>query len=326
MSNILVIAQVTDGEVKRATNSAVSFAKTAAQATGGTYSIAALGDNLSAAADALSKLGAAKVLLVEGAGLDNGLPEQWAPALEQVVKSGGFTVAVSPASSIAKDVLPRLAYRLDAGMASEVTALEADGGTLTYTRPMYAGNVNGKVQITTPVQVVTIRATEFEPAAPVDAASPVEKVAPAAPSPAMARLTFNGFEKSVSARPDLAEARVVVSGGRGLKARENFKILEDLADLLGGAVGGTRAAVDAGFINNDFQVGQTGKIVAPELYLAVGLSGALQHVAGMKSSKVVVAVNKDEEAEIFQIADYGIVGDLFKVIPELEEQIKKIAK
>ena len=326
MSNILVIAQVTEGEVKRATNSAVTFAKTAAQATGGTYSILALGDDLSAASDALSKLGAAKVILVEGAGLNNGIAEQWAPAIEQVVKTGAFTVVVSPASSIAKDVMPRVAYRLDAGMASEVSALDTDGDTLTYTRPMYAGNVNGKVQITTPVQVVTIRATEFEPAAADASASPVEKVAPAAPSPAMARLTFNGFDKSVSARPDLAEARVVVSGGRGLKSQENFKILEDLADLVGGAVGGTRAAVDAGFIHNDFQVGQTGKIVAPELYLAVGLSGALQHVAGMKSSKVVVAINKDEEAEIFQIADYGIVGDLFKIVPELQEQIKKVAK
>jgi electron transfer flavoprotein alpha subunit len=210
-------------------------------------------------------------------------------------------------------------------MASEVTAVASEGGTLTYTRPMFAGNVNGKVQITTAVQVVTIRATEFDPAAPVAAVSPVEKVAAAA-CPAMSRVKFDGFEKSVSARPDLTEARIIISGGRGMKAKENFKILEDLADLLGAAVGASRAAVDSGFIHNDFQVGQTGKIVAPDLYVAVGLSGALQHIAGMKSSKVIVAVNKDEDAEIFQIADYGIVADLFKVIPELTEQVKKVAK
>jgi electron transfer flavoprotein alpha subunit len=326
MSNVLVIAQVIDGEVKRATNSAVTFAAEAASILGGAFSIAALGDDLSGASDTLAKLGATKVYLAEGPGLSNGLAEQWAPTIEGIVKSGDFSLVVTPASSIGKDVMPRLAYRLDAGMASEVVAVENEGGKLTYTRPMYAGNVNGKVQITTPVQAVTIRATEFDPAPAVETASPVEKVALPASSDAMSRITFNGFEKSVSARPDLAEARVVVSGGRGLKAQENFKLLEDLADLMGGAVGGTRAAVDAGFIHNNFQVGQTGKIVAPELYFAVGLSGALQHVAGMKSSKVIVAVNKDEEAEIFQIADYGIVGDLFKLVPEIQEEIKKVAK
>ncbi len=325
MGNVLVIAQIMDGEVKRATNSAVTFAQKAATILGGTYSIIALGDSLAKASETLCKLGAAKVYQVEGAGLSNGLAEQWAPTIAEVAKSGGFSLVVSPASSIGKDVMPRVAYRLDAGMASEVTSVQAEGERLTYTRPMYAGNVNGKVQITTPVQVVTIRATEFDPAAPVDASSPVEKIA-AASSPAMGRVKFEGFEKSVSARPDLTEARIIISGGRGMKAKENFKILEDLADLVGGAVGASRAAVDSGFIHNDFQVGQTGKIVAPDLYVAVGLSGALQHVAGMKSSKVIVAVNKDEEAEIFQIADYGIVGDLFKVIPELQEQIKKVAR
>jgi electron transfer flavoprotein alpha subunit len=211
-------------------------------------------------------------------------------------------------------------------MASDVIAVAADGGELTYTRPMYAGNVNGAVQIATDIEVVTVRATEFDPCEPAAEASPVEKVGLAAPSAALSRLHFAGIEKSVSERPDLAEATVVVSGGRGLKAKENFKIVEELADLLGGAVGATRAAVDAGFIHNDFQVGQTGKIVAPDLYIALGLSGALQHVAGMKSAKTIVAVNKDEEAEIFQIADYGIVADLFKVVPELIEEIKKVTQ
>ncbi len=326
MANVLVIAQVMDGQVKKSTNSSVTFASKVAASLDGTYSIMALGDNLSAASDTLAKLGAEKVYLAEGAGLDNGIAEQWVPTIAERVAADGIKVVVSPASSIGKDVMPRLSARLDAGMASDVVAVTAEGDVLTYTRPMYAGNVNGAVQIATDIHVVTVRATELDPFAPVDAASPVEKIAAAAPEEAMARLQFKGFEKSVSERPDLAEASVVVTGGRGLKAKENFNIVEDLADLLGGAVGATRAAVDSGFIHNDFQVGQTGKIVAPDLYIALGLSGALQHVAGMKSSKTIVAINKDEEAEIFQIADYGMVADLFKVVPELMEQIKKVAK
>jgi electron transfer flavoprotein alpha subunit len=326
MGNVLIVAQIFDGEVKKSTHSAVTFAAKVAGETGGSYSILALGDNLSGQQDALSRLGAEKVLLAEAEGLDHGMAEQWTPVIAEVVKGGGFQVVVSPASSIGKDVMPRLSCRLDAGMASDVMGVAVEDGKLTYTRPMYAGNVNGKVQIDTDVEVVTIRQTEFEAASPSDAVSPVEKVSVAPPSLAAERITFDGFEKTVSERPDLAEAHVVVSGGRGLKDKDNFRILEELADLLGGAVGATRAAVDAGFIHNDFQVGQTGKIVAPSLYIAVGLSGALQHVAGMKSSKTIVAINKDEEAEIFQIADYGIVGDLFKVVPELVEQIKKVAR
>lgn len=326
MSNVLIVAQIFDGEVKRSTHSAVTFAKTAAGYLGGSFSIIALGDDLSSVSDDLSKLGAEKVYLVEGPLLDNGLAEQWAPAIEAVVNAGDFSLVVSPASSIGKDVMPRLSCRINAGMASDVTAIESIDGTLTYTRPMYAGNVNGKVQIATDKAVVTIRATEFDPSEAVSNACPVEKMALPAALDAMSRIEFKGFEKSVSARPDLAEARVVVSGGRGVKAKENFKLIEELADLLGDAVGATRAAVDAGFIHNDFQVGQTGKIVAPELYIAAGLSGALQHVAGMKSSKTIVAINKDEEAEIFQIADYGLVADIFKAIPELVEEIKRVAK
>jgi electron transfer flavoprotein alpha subunit len=326
MSNVLVIAQIMDGEVKKATNSAVTFAKQAATFTGGSYGILALGANLAAAGPVLARLGAAKVVLAEAADLDQNLPERWVPAIEKAVKDGGYTVVVMPSSSTGKDVLPRLAERLKAGMASEVTAVAFEGGKLTYTRPMYAGNVNGKVQLATPVQVLTIRQTEFAAFEPIAAASPIEKLDVPAASDAASRIEFLGFEKAVSARPDLAEARVVASGGRGLKSKEGFKIVEELADLLGGAVGATRAAVDAGFINNDLQVGQTGKIVAPDLYFAIGLSGALQHVAGMKSSKVIVAINKDEEAPIFQVADYGIVADLFKAVPELVAEIKKVAK
>ena len=325
MGNVLIIAQIQDGEVKKATNSTVAFASQVASHIGGSYSILALGDDLSGQSEALAALGAQKVYLAQAAGMDNAIAEQWTPAIEKVVKDGGYTVVVSPASSTGKDVLPRLAARLGAGMASEVVAVDFVDGKLHYTRPMYAGNVNGTVVIDTDIQLVTIRPTEFEAVAP-SGASPVEKVDVPAASEVLAKIEFLGFEKAESARPDLAEAGVVVSGGRGLKSQENFKIIEELADLFGGAVGATRAAVDAGFIHNDFQVGQTGKIVAPDLYFAVGLSGALQHVAGMKSSKVIVSINKDEEAPIFQVSDYGIVGDLFKVVPELIEEIKKVAR
>jgi len=325
MGNVLVIAQIQDGEVKKATNSTVTFASKVAGFVGGTYSVVAFGSDLSGQAATLAGLGAQKVYLAQAPDLDNAVAERLVPVLEKIVKEGGFQIVVSPASSTGKDVLPRLAARLGAGMASEVTGIAFDGGKLHYTRPMYAGNVNGTVVIETPIELATIRPTEFEPCQ-ISGSSPVEKVDVPAAQAVAGRIEFLGFEKAESARPDLAEAAVVVSGGRGLKAKENFAIIEALADLLGGAVGATRAAVDAGFIHNDFQVGQTGKIVAPDLYFAVGLSGALQHVAGMKSSKVIVAINKDEEAPIFQVSDYGIVGDLFKVVPELVEEIKKVAR
>jgi len=326
MGDVLVIAQILDGEVKKSTNSAVTFASQVASFLGGGYSVIALGDDLSGQTEALAKLGAAKVLLAQAPGLDQALPERWAPIIEQVVRAGGYQVVCSPSSSTGKDVLPRLAAKLGAGMASDVAAVAFEGGKLTYSRPMYAGNVMGKVQVLSDVEMVTVRQTEFAPCEPAGGASPVEQVTVPEPPAVLSQLSFDKFEKSVSARPDLAEAAVVVSGGRGLKSKENFKLIEDLADLLGGAVGATRAAVDAGFIHNDFQVGQTGKIVAPDLYIAVGLSGALQHVAGMKSSKTIVAINKDEEAPIFQVSDYGIVADLFKAVPELIEEIKKVAK
>ncbi|MCP4679085.1 MAG: electron transfer flavoprotein subunit alpha/FixB family protein [Deltaproteobacteria bacterium] len=322
MGNVLVIAQILDGEVKKSTNCTVTFASQVASSLGGTYSVLALGADLSAQTDTLTKLGADKVLLAEAPDLDQNLAERWMPIIEQVIKAGGYQVVVSPSSSTGKDVLPRLSCRLGAGMASDVVGVAFEDGKLTYQRPMFAGNVNGAVQIASDLEIVTIRQTEFAPFEPTGA-SPVEKVDVGGPEEVLGKIEWGGFEKSVSERPDLAEANVVVSGGRGLKAKENFKLIEDLADLLGGAVGATRAAVDAGFIHNDFQVGQTGKIVAPDLYFAVGLSGALQHVAGMKSSKVIVGINKDEEAPIFQVSDYGMVADLFKVMPDLTDQIKK---
>ena len=325
MSNVLIIPQILDGEVKKATHCTCTFAGQVAGHIGGKYDILALGNDLSGQKDALAGLGAEKVFTAEAEGLDDALAERWVPIIEQVVKAGGHKVIVAPALSTGKDILPRLAARLNAGMASDVTAVALVDDKLTYDRPMYAGNVIGRVQLASDIEVVTVRPTEFDAVTPSGASATESVSVPDAPA-LMERIEFKGFEQSVTERPDLAEAGMVVSGGRGLKSEENFKILEELADIFGGAVGATRAAVDAGFIHNDFQVGQTGKIVAPDLYFAVGLSGALQHVAGMKSAKVIVAINKDEEAPIFQVADYGIVGDLFKIMPELIDQIKKISK
>lgn len=324
MGKILVIAQILDGQVKKSTNSAVTFAARLASFLGTTYSIMALGDNLNAQTGDLIRLGADKVLTAESQGLDQAIAEHWSPIIEYVVRNGPYKFIVGPSSSIGKDTLPRLSYRLEAGMASDVVGLSFENGKVNYVRPMYAGNVNATVQIVTDIEVVTVRQTAFDAFEPVERASPVEKVHVPLPPEVLGRIKFDGFEKSVSERPDLTEANVVVSGGRGLKSTENFGIIETLADLLGGAVGATRSAVDAGYIHNDFQVGQTGKIVAPDLYIAVGLSGAVQHVAGMKSSKVIVAINKDADAPIFQVSDYGLVADLFKAVPQMIREIKKV--
>jgi electron transfer flavoprotein alpha subunit len=217
-----------------------------------------------------------------------------------------------------------VAEHLKAGMASDVSKVVNEGG-LAFVRPMYAGNVLAHVKVKTATAVVTVRQTEFEAAAEGGDASPVADATGAPPEAAGARVALAGFEKVVSARPELTDARVIVSGGRGLKSGEGFqKFIEPLADLLHGAVGATRAAVDAGFVANDLQVGQTGKIVAPQLYIAVGLSGALQHLAGMKGSKVIVAINKDPEAPIFSVADYGLVADLVQAVPALTAELKKV--
>ncbi len=326
MDDILVVANIFDGVVKKGTHSAVTFASLMADRLNCTYAILALGADLSAQRDALAALGAEKVLIGEAPDLEPPLAERWAPIIEQVVRERGYGMVVSPSSTTAKDVLPRVAYRLGAGMASDVIGVSFEDHTLLFTRPVYAGNIDATVEIMTERKVLTVRQTEFRPFEPLENRSPVEVIAVPPPPEILDRITFESFERSVSTRPDLAEAKTVVSGGRGLKSAENFKIIEELADLLGAAVGASRAAVDAGFINSDFQVGQTGKIVSPELYIAVGISGAIQHLAGMKSSKVIVAINRDEDAPIFQLADYGLVADLFKAVPEMIDEIKKVKK
>jgi electron transfer flavoprotein alpha subunit len=217
--------------------------------------------------------------------------------------------------------MPRVAARLNAPMASEIVSIGDDG---TLVRPMYAGNALATVEMDAPIKVVSVRATAFDSAKPGDSVAPVEKAKPEL-DPAGLKMQFVSFNETKSDRPQLTEARIVVSGGRGLKSGENFKtVLEPLVDEMGAAMGASRAAVDAGFVPNDLQVGQTGKGVAPELYVAVGISGAIQHLAGMKDSKTIVAINKDEEAPIFNVADYGLVADLFKAVPEMVEALKKV--
>jgi electron transfer flavoprotein alpha subunit len=321
MPHALVVAEIADdGKPKKATLAAISFAKKALPAVGGSFSILVLGGAAKAAAEELTSYGAAKVLVCEDPSLAKYTAEAYAPTVAEAGK--GFALVVATATSQGKDLMPRVAARLDAAYAGDCADVTAEGGALRYKRPMYAGNTFGTVELTTPVHVATARQSEFDAAQPSGGSSPVEAFAKVAPGAAAGRVDVVSFDTVKSERPELTEARVVVSGGRALK-EQFFQVLEPLAQALGAAIGASRAAVDAGYAPGDYQVGQTGKIVAPELYVAIGISGAIQHIAGMKSSKVIVAINKDAEAPIFQIADYGLVADLFQAIPALTTELKK---
>ncbi len=321
MTNILVVAEISDGKLKSSTLSAITFARQAVAAAGGTFSILAIGGTGSdAAAAELSTYGAQKVLVVADPSLDHYLAETYAPTVSAVASS--YDLVVATASSFGKDLLPRVAARLDAAYAGDCSGVSAENGALVFKRPMFAGNAFGYVSLTTPKIVATVRQSEFEPAAPAGSNSPLEKAALAAPAGnAHQRVAFVSKNEVKSARPELGDAKVIVSGGRAVKEKF-FEVLEPLADVLGAAIGASRAACDAGYAPGDYQVGQTGKIVAPQLYVAVGISGAIQHIAGMKGSKTIVAINKDPDAPIFQIADYGLVADLFEAVPALVTALK----
>ncbi|WP_438027107.1 electron transfer flavoprotein subunit alpha/FixB family protein [Sorangium sp. So ce233] len=319
MADVLVVAEAAEGKLKKTTHSAVTFARQAAAALGGTYSILVIGDALGEAAAEAAALGAAKVLVAESSALKDYVAERYVPTVTAAAK--GYAVVVGTASAYGKDLLPRVAARLSAGFASDISELIAEGSTLKYKRPMYAGNAYGICTVSTPVQVVSVRQSAFAAAEPAGGKAAIEQVAVVPPSAAAERVEFVSFDQVKSERPELAEAKVVVSGGRALKERFN-EVLDPLADVLGAAVGASRAACDAGYAASDLQVGQTGKVVAPSLYVAVGISGAIQHLAGMKGSKVIVAINKDADAPIFQVADYGLVADLFTTVPELVKQIQ----
>ncbi|MBD9672802.1 electron transfer flavoprotein subunit alpha/FixB family protein [Pseudomonas sp. PDM21] len=304
---VLVIAEHSNGALASATLNTVA----AAQKIGGDIAVLVAGQNVAGAAEAAARIaGVAKVLVADNAAYVHQLPENVAPLIAELGK--GYSYVLAPATTNGKNFLPRVAALLDVDQISEIIeVVSAD----TFKRPIYAGNAIATVQSSAAVKVITVRGTGFDAVAAEGGSAAVEAVS----GPADAgKSAFVGEELAKSDRPELTAAKIVVSGGRGMGNGDNFSILYSLADKLGAAVGASRAAVDAGFVPNDMQVGQTGKIVAPQLYVAVGISGAIQHLAGMKDSKVIVAINKDEEAPIFQVADYGLVGDLFEAVPELQ--------
>jgi electron transfer flavoprotein alpha subunit len=307
----LVLAEHDNAALKSSTLHTV----TAAQKLGGEIHVLVAGGEAAPAAQAAAGLaGVAKVLHADAPHLARPTAENIAAQLLAILQRGGYTHVLAPATGFGKNVLPRVAAKLDVAQVSDITTIESPD---TFVRPIYAGNAFATVQSKDAIKVITVRTTAFD-AAQSGGNAPIETV-PATPDITTAKVT--GQELTVSERPELTSARIVISGGRGLGSGDNFKLLEALADKLNAALGASRAAVDAGYVPNDFQVGQTGKIVAPDLYIAVGISGAIQHLAGMKDSKVIVAINKDPEAPIFQIADYGLVGDLFQIIPELTAKL-----
>ena len=309
---ILVLAEHDNKSVKKATLNTVA----AARKLGGDVHVLVAGHQAGEAAKAAAQAaGVARVLHADAPQLGEFLAENVAALLASLAK--GYSHVLAPATSTGKDVMPRAAALADAQQISEIVAVESAD---TFVRPIYAGNALATVKSSDAVKFITVRTTGFDAVAASGGSAAVETV----PAPADTGLSsFVGREVAKSERPELTSARVVVSGGRGMGSGENFKLLEPLADWLNAAMGASRAAVDAGFVPNDWQVGQTGKIVAPELYVAIGISGAIQHLAGMKDSRVIVAINKDEEAPIFQVADYGVVGDLFQIVPQLVEELKK---
>ena len=314
--SVLVVAEHDNRAPKPATLNTMTAASEIAKAAGGDVHILVAGKDCRAVAEAAAQIaGTAKVLLADDAAYDHGIAENLAPLIVKLAPN--YSHVLAPATTFGKNLLPRVAALLDVMQISDISAVESAD---TFVRPIYAGNALATVQSKDPIKIITVRGTAFGPAAATGGNAPVETIG-ATGSAGMSE--FVRAELSKSERPELTSARVIISGGRGMQSGDNFHLLEKVADKLGAAVGASRAAVDAGFVPNDYQVGQTGKIVAPELYVAVGISGAIQHLAGMKDSKVIVAINKDEEAPIFQIADYGIVGDLFKILPELDEELGK---
>ena len=310
--SIIVLAEHDNAELKPATLNTV----TAAKAIGDDIHLLVVGEGCGGVADAAAKIdGVSKVLVADAPEYGHQLAENAANLI--VSLAGGYSHILAPHSTSGKNIMPRAAALLDLQQVSDITAVISED---TFERPIYAGNGIATVQSSDTKKILTVRTTAFEPASAEGGSAATEQVASTGDS---GLTSFLRAEVVSSERPELISAKIIVSGGRGMQSGENFAMLERVADQLGAAVGASRAAVDAGFVPNDYQVGQTGKIVAPDLYIAVGLSGAIQHLAGMKDSKVIVAINKDEEAPIFQVADYGIVGDLFDVIPALEAELDK---
>ena len=309
----LVIAEHDNAELKPATLSVV----TAAKQLGSDVDILVAGSGCGTVGEAAAQVaGVTRVLVADASEYANMVAEPMADLVVTIAKNYDAVLAV--ANTVGKNFMPRVAALLDVSQISEISSIE---GPDTFVRPIYAGNAMATVQSSDAIKVITVRATGFDKAEATGGSASVETI-DSAGDPGIS--SFVGEALSSSERPELTAAKIIISGGRGMQSGDNFPIIEAVADQLGAAVGASRAAVDAGFVPNDYQVGQTGKVVAPELYIAVGISGAIQHLAGMKDSKVIVAINKDGEAPIFQVADYGLVADLFKAVPEMEEELKKL--
>ncbi len=325
MGGILVIAEHKDGKIKKVTFEILSAVQEIAKGLGANIDALIIGANVSGLADQVAQYGAEKVYVVEDPVLTQYNTELYTSAVAKVVETAKPSVILSGATIAGKDLMPRVAARLKAGLLSDCTGIELNGERrIVARRPIYAGKAIIEAVCTSEPQLFTIRPNVFSAKEP-DASRKAEVVkVDAGIGSITPKARIKEIIKGQSERPDLTEASIIVSGGRGMKAKENFKILEELADVLGAAVGASRAAVDSGYADPSQQVGQTGKTVNPNLYIACGISGAIQHLAGMRTSKVIVAINKDPEAPIFKVADYGIVGDLFQVVPELTREIKKL--
>jgi len=319
MAETLVLIELDRQQVKRPSLHAITLARQ----LGGAYALLILGHGLDEVAASLISYGASAVIVADDSALAEPLADRYAAVIAEAIRQQGAKTLLGSSSTFSKDILPRVAALLDAPMLTDVLALEKSDGATTYRRPTNAGSMLATVQLEGDRRVLTARATAFEAPAADAAPCAIQQLkfdAGGLPN----GMQFISREERVSDRPDLTEARVVVSGGRPLKDAETFeRLVGGLADALGGAVGATRAAVDAGMAPNDYQIGQTGKVVAPELYIAIGISGAIQHLAGIKDSRVIVAINKDADAPIFQMATYGLVGDLHQIVPQLMEAIRK---
>jgi len=322
MSHVLAVLEQRDGNLRKVSHEVVTGARRLADALGGEVHAMVLGAGAVSGSDAAGRYGADKVITATNAGFAHYAPEGYARAVADRAKAGAYGAVVLAASAQGKDLAPRVAARLGASLAADVTDLTVDGGSVVVTRPVYAGKALLKVKVTAAPAVVSLRSNVFTPVERPKAGT-AETTAVAGDA---GRVVVKGIKAAAGGALDVAEAPIVVSGGRGLKEPANFKLLEELAQAFGGkaAVGASRAVVDAGWRSHGDQVGQTGKTVSPSLYIAIGISGAIQHLAGMRTAKVIVAINKDKDAPIFKVADYGIVGDLFEIVPKLTEDIRRL--
>jgi len=318
---IIAFAEQREGKLKKSAFEVVTAGNNIAQQLGANLVSVIVGHNLESSAPALGEYGARRILLADHQRLQQYSTTAYAKVITEIVQREQATILLLPASQMGKDLAPRIAAKLSAGVAADCIALRVDGGKIIATRPVYAGKALADVKVISPIQVYTLRPNVFTAGPVKGTTGVVEKIScDVADADFTTRVT--GI-KVIEGRPDVTEASIVVSGGRGMKGPENFSLIEKLADTLGAAVGASRAVVDAGWRPHDEQVGQTGKTVAPTLYIACGISGAIQHLAGMSSSKYIVAINKDKDAPIFQVADYGIVGDVFEILPALTEELRK---